>query len=77
MFSVEFGQNTSQIWLISFAIATGCDIICKDVFIAAITVVLALYLPMLKEKCKKRENKYKIAAIDSEGISKSSKETNK
>ena len=66
MFSVEFGHNTSQIWLMNFAITTCIDIVFKDVFVAALTVFLALYIPMLKEKCKKRKNKFKVASIDSD-----------
>ena len=51
MFSVEFGHNTSQIWLITFAITTASDVVCKDVLVAVFTVLFVLYLPMMKEKC--------------------------
>ena len=60
MFSIEFGHNTSQIWLLNFGITTIGDIVCKDVLVAYIGVLISLYLPVLKEKCKKRKNKYQI-----------------
>ena len=77
MFSVEFGHNTSQIWLINFAITTGGDIVCKDVCVAAITVFLALNIPKVKEKIKKRKTKYQIAPTDNDGKSDSSEDKNK
>jgi len=77
MFSVEFGHNTSQIWLINFAITTGGDIVCKDVCVAAITVFLAIYLPILKAKCMKRKNEYQIAPVDSEVASKNPEDRDK
>jgi len=54
-FSTEFGHNTSQIWLVNFGITTLGDIICKDVIVATFSVLIALYLPALKEKCKKKK----------------------
>ena len=55
-FSTEFGQNTSQSWLVNFGITTLGEIICKDQIITVITAFLALYLPECKEKCKKKKN---------------------
>ena len=66
MFSIEFGHNTSQIWLINFAITTTSDVLFKDVLIAAIPVFFVLYVPMIKEKCQKRQNRYKIGSVDRE-----------
>ena len=77
MLSVEFGKNTSQIWLINFAITTVSDIVIKDVCVAALTVFLVLYRPILKEKCKKRKNEYQISPIDSDRTSKIPQDTNK
>ena len=54
MFSIDFGQNVSQIWIINFGITTVGDLIFKDVLVAAILVFFALYLSEIKEKCKKR-----------------------
>ena len=56
-FSTEFGHNTSQIWLVNFGITTLGDTICKDVIVAVISVLVALYLPECKEKCKCRKKK--------------------
>ena len=60
MFSIEFGHNTSQTWLLNFGITTWLDIIFKDVLVAIIMVLIVLYLPIIKYKCKNRKNKYKV-----------------
>ena len=67
LFSTEFGHNTSQIWLVNFAITTLGDIICKDVIVAVISVLAVIYLPVCKEKCcpccmKKKHRKVDSAA---------------
>ena len=60
MFSIEFGHNTAQIWIINFGITTTGDILCKDTILALIMAFFGLYLPFVKERCKKRNNKYKV-----------------
>ena len=64
LFSIAFGQNTSQIWLINFAITKFGDFLFKDALIACVSVFAALYLPRIKEvcneKCRKRKDRYEI-----------------
>ena len=55
MFSIEFGHNTSQIWLLNFGITTIIDAVCTDVLVAVLLVLLVLYLPRIKEECKRRK----------------------
>ena len=57
MFSIEFGHNTSQTWLLNFGITTMGDIVTTDVLVAIIGVLLVLYFPILKQKCKRRRNR--------------------
>ena len=54
MFSTEFGHNTSQIWLINCAISIIVNLVCTDVLVAYIGVLIVIYVPLLKQKCKKR-----------------------
>ena len=46
MFSIEFGQNTSKIWLLNFGITTVGDVLVKEVLIAVILTSIPLCLPM-------------------------------
>ena len=48
MFSIEFGHNTSQTWLLNFGITAVVDAIFKDPLVAVIGVLIAMYLPILK-----------------------------
>ena len=53
-FSISFGYNTSMMWLVNFGITFVGDVVGKDVLIACLSVLLAIYLPVLKDKCKKK-----------------------
>ena len=63
MFSIDFGHNTSQIWLINFGITTITDIFVKDLAVALLMVSIGIYLPMIKEKLKKRNAECKVEPI--------------
>jgi len=40
MFSIDFGHNTSQIWLLNFGITTLIDALFKDVAVAILLGLL-------------------------------------
>ena len=58
MFSIDFGHNTSQIWLLNFGITTLIDALFKDVAVAILLGLLITQLPRIKEECQKRKKKY-------------------
>ena len=56
MFSLEFGTDTSHLWLLNYGFSTMVDIFVKDMIKALIIAyLLMVVLPKCKEKwCKKK-----------------------
>lgn len=56
MFSLAFGYNTTQIWLVTVSVSAIFKFLIKDTAVAVGVVLLIMYLPVLCKKCKKSKD---------------------
>jgi hypothetical protein len=53
-FSLEFGFNTTQIWMINFGFSTAVEILLKDAIVAMSVSFIMILIMLCKQRCKKK-----------------------